>query len=155
MDKNTQQPVAWQYSERVWVPGLSDYIWRDKIDSEKPAGGALKDLRPLYADQPAPPVPRDVLMAVAQEVLDECLEYLDGPSGRIDISAIADRYATQQASIADLGQEAARYRWLRDKMLGVDFDWNDSGLTALCFEMPDGCAYGGDCDQNIDAAMQK
>ena len=52
-------------------------------------------------------------------------------------------------------QYAARYRWLRDKMLGVDFDWNESGLTVLCFEMPDGCAYGGNCDQNIDNAMQK
>lgn len=57
--------------------------------------------------------------------------------------------------IAELEQDAARYRWLRDKMLGVDFDWNESGLTALCFEMPDGCAYGGNCDQNINAAMQK
>lgn len=61
----------------------------------------------------------------------------------------------KQARIAEMEQDAARYRWLRDKMLGVDFDWNESGLTALCFEMPDGCAYGGNCDQNIDNAMQK
>ena len=63
--------------------------------------------------------------------------------------------AAQQARIAELEKDAARYRWLRDKMLGVDFDWNESGLTALSFEMPEGCAYGGNCDQNIDAAMQK
>ncbi|ARP89786.1 hypothetical protein CAL14_05380 [Bordetella genomosp. 9] len=50
-------------------------------------------------------------------------------------------------------RDAARYRWLRARMLGVDFDWADAGITALFFEMPDGMAYGGDCDRNIDAAM--
>lgn len=50
-------------------------------------------------------------------------------------------------------KDAARYRFLKSRMLGVDFDWNDHGITALSFEMPDGRAYGGDCDQNIDAAM--
>lgn len=66
-----------------------------------------------------------------------------------------DELAEKANRIAELEQDAARYRWLRDKMLGVDFDWNESGLTALSFEMPEGCAYGGNCDQNIDAAMQK
>lgn len=68
---------------------------------------------------------------------------------------MANHIDAQQARIAEMEQDAARYRWLRDKMLGVDFDWNESGLTALSFEMPEGCAYGGNCDQNIDAAMQK
>ena len=71
-----------------------------------------------------------------------------------DVRRLFEHIDAQQARIAELEQDAARYRWLRDKMLGVDFDWNESGLTALCFEMPDGCAYGGNCDQNIDAAMQ-
>ena len=56
--------------------------------------------------------------------------------------------------IASLDKDAARYRWLKNQMLGVDFDWCESGITALSFEMPEGCAYGGDCDQNIDKAME-
>lgn len=52
-------------------------------------------------------------------------------------------------------EDAARYRWLRERMLGIDFDWNESGITALSFEMPDGCAYGGCCNQNIDAARKQ
>ena len=51
--------------------------------------------------------------------------------------------------------DAMRYRWLRERMLGIDFDWNESGITALSFEMPDGCAYGGCCNQNIDAARKQ
>ena len=50
-------------------------------------------------------------------------------------------------------RDAERYRWLRNQMLGIDFDWCKNGITALAFEMPDGCAYGGDCDQNIDTAI--
>lgn len=52
-------------------------------------------------------------------------------------------------------EDAARYRWLRERMLGIDFDWNENGITALSFEMPDGCSYGGCCDQNIDAARSQ
>jgi hypothetical protein len=65
-----------------------------------------------------------------------------------EILRLRAQIATQEAYALD----AARYRWLREQMLGVDFDWCN-GITALAFEMPDGCAYGGDCDQNIDAAI--
>ena len=61
----------------------------------------------------------------------------------------------QSPEIQALRMDARRYRWLKEKMLGIDFDWQEAGITALSFEMPDGCAYGGDCDQNIDAAMEK
>lgn len=50
-------------------------------------------------------------------------------------------------------RDAARYRWLRNQMLGVDFDWCGNGITALVFEVPDGCAYSRNCDQSIDAAI--
>lgn len=49
--------------------------------------------------------------------------------------------------------DAARYRWLRNQMLGVDFDWCGNGITALVFEVPDGCAYSSNCDQSIDTAI--
>lgn len=50
-------------------------------------------------------------------------------------------------------RDAARYRWLRNQMLGVDFDWCGNRITALVFEVPDGCAYSRNCDQNIDTAI--
>lgn len=59
-----------------------------------------------------------------------------------------------QAEFDALAADAARYRWLRERMIGVDFDWAENGITALAFEMPDGCSFGGSCDQNIDAAMK-
>lgn len=65
--------------------------------------------------------------------------------------------AARRASAAPQAQadarDAARYRWLRNQMLGVDFDWCENGITALAFEVPDGCAYNSDCDQNIDTAI--
>lgn len=59
----------------------------------------------------------------------------------------------QHARITELEKDASRYRWLRNQMLGVDFDWGENRITALIFEVPDGCAYGINCDQNIDAAI--
>lgn len=67
-----------------------------------------------------------------------------------ETQAVLSRTSETQS---DDAKDAARYRWLRENMLGVDFDWNESGVTALSFEMPDGCAYGGNCDENIDAAI--
>lgn len=65
------------------------------------------------------------------------------------------RAALASPEVQALRKDADRYRWLKEKMLGIDFDWQEAGITALSFEMPAGCAYGGDCDQNIDAAMEK
>lgn len=46
-----------------------------------------------------------------------------------------------------------RYRWLRTKLVGASFDWDDEGMTVLAFEMPPSISVGPDCDRNIDAAM--
>lgn len=75
-------------------------------------------------------------------------------AARLEIESLRAALATPQPAPASQGDalDAARYRWLRERMLGIDFDWNESGITALSFEMPDGCAYGGCCNQNIDAA---
>jgi hypothetical protein len=48
-------PVAWQYKEHVWATGLGAYVWRDKLETEKPGDDSeIKDLSPLFASQPAP-----------------------------------------------------------------------------------------------------
>ena len=54
-----------------------------------------------------------------------------------------------------LRKDAARYRWLRERMLAADFDWNDSGECALVFAWPKDCAVSGNCDATLDAAMLK
>lgn len=59
----------------------------------------------------------------------------------------------QRARITELEKDASGYRWLRNQILGVDFDWCGNGITALIFEVPDVCAYSRNCDQNIDAAI--
>lgn len=51
-------------------------------------------------------------------------------------------------------RDAARYRWLRDRLVGSSFDWDDEGMAVLAFEMPDGVPIGADCDKNIDTAMK-
>lgn len=48
-------------------------------------------------------------------------------------------------------RDAARYRWLRDRLLGADFDWQ--GTQALVFEMPQGARVSASCDATVDAAM--
>lgn len=50
-------------------------------------------------------------------------------------------------------RDAERYRWLRERLLGADFDWNENGITVLAFEFPRNVGIGGNCDKNIDAAM--
>jgi hypothetical protein len=51
-------------------------------------------------------------------------------------------------------RDAARYRFLRERLLGADFDWQESGKSAVVFEWPDGASISADCDASVDAAMQ-
>ena len=72
----------------------------------------------------------------------ETREMLDLRSERDAL--LAERDAAQK--------DAERYRWLRQRLVGASFDWDDEGMTVLAFEMPDGVSIGADCDKNIDAA---
>lgn len=56
--------------------------------------------------------------------------------------------------LTDEQKDAARYRWLKARLMGADFDWNESGACALVFEWPKDVPVGVDCDQNIDAAIE-
>lgn len=49
--------------------------------------------------------------------------------------------------------DAARYQWLRKRLIGGDFDWNESGTCALIFEWPKNAPVSTDCDSTIDQAM--
>ena len=58
-----------------------------------------------------------------------------------------------RAAAVESERDAGRYRFIRPRMVGVNFDWDDEGMTALAFEMPKGVSFGADCDKNIEAAM--
>jgi hypothetical protein len=49
--------------------------------------------------------------------------------------------------------DAARYRFLKDRLLGVDFDYCESGKTVLMFDWPRS-SVSADCDWTVDEAMQ-
>jgi hypothetical protein len=49
--------------------------------------------------------------------------------------------------------DAARYRWLRSRLLAADFDYGGEGVMVLVFEMPNGFAASADCDSTVDNAM--
>jgi hypothetical protein len=50
-------------------------------------------------------------------------------------------------------EDAARYRFFRDRLYGVDFDYCESGKTVLMFEWPDTPVSAG-CDETVDAAIR-
>ena len=50
-------------------------------------------------------------------------------------------------------QDAARYRFLKDRMLGADLDWNGSGEAVMVFSWSAMVPMSDCCDENIDAAM--
>ena len=51
-----RKPLAYSYKEYVWATGLGAYVWRDKLETERPntEDSEIKDLVPLYTSQPAP-----------------------------------------------------------------------------------------------------
>lgn len=55
--------------------------------------------------------------------------------------------------LEQLAPQAARYRWLAPRMIGADFNWNDTGACVLVFNWPRTVPVGASCDINIDAAM--
>lgn len=62
-------------------------------------------------------------------------------------------HAQQPAALTD-AQDAARWRWLRDRLLAGDFDYGGEGIQALVFEMPAGFTVSADADAVVDDAMR-
>lgn len=50
---------------------------------------------------------------------------------------------------------AARYEYLRERLLAADFDYQESGECALIFSWPDDVPVSPDCDAIVDAAIAK
>ena len=81
--QNTQQPVAWLSIDCI---GERYLCFSEPSDNDEKLA--------LYT---APPVSRDVLMAFGEAVCDECARHYlgDEEDSEIDLSALADRYASQ------------------------------------------------------------
>lgn len=117
---------------------------------------------PQQADRQRVPDGWIGVVQAARDVLSDAEDHLAKPHStavrvalmQLDAMLTAAPEAPAQASAVDERdrKDAERYRWLSKQMLGVDFDWDESGKTALCFEMPDGCSFAADCDQVIDDA---
>ena len=50
--------------------------------------------------------------------------------------------------------DAERYQWLKNRLLGADFDWNNSGACTLVFELPKNSSVFSSCDITIDYARK-
>jgi len=62
--------------------------------------------------------------------------------------------APQPAPSADAedAEDAARYRWLRPRLLTADFEYGDDSETVLVFLIPTTMAVSANLDKSIDAA---
>lgn len=61
-----------------------------------------------------------------------------------------------RALLADLDgmrAKAARYDYLSERFVGADFDWNESGLQTLVFEVEPGTQVWATADKTIDTAI--
>jgi len=169
-----QEPVAWQVHPFDYGIGHQGVYATTHLPQQRDAwirkGWAVQALYTRPAPQQAdrqqvpdgwklvPVVPTNEMTSAMADVLDDP----ENDRSSWDLSEnmyraamlAAAPEAPAQASESDERdrKDAERYRWLREQMLGVDFDWDESGKTALCFEMPDGCSFAADCDQVIDDA---
>ena len=53
-----------------------------------------------------------------------------------------------------MSDDVKRYQWLKTRLLGADFDWNGEGKCVIVFDWPKDVGIGGNCDMNLDAAIE-
>lgn len=61
---------------------------------------------------------------------------------------------SMRTELDQLRANAARYLWLRERLLAVDWDYMGTGDTVLVFTAPAEMTVSADCDATIDSAMQ-
>lgn len=95
------EPVAAQSrfeGEKEWQPCT---VAHHLLVQAHPKEWPHYETRALYTHPPSQPVARDVMMALAEAVFDECVEYADGTRFTVNLDAIVDRYAAQPPAVAD------------------------------------------------------
>ena len=63
-----------------------------------------------------------------------------------------DAQPAQAAQPSADAEDAARYRWLRPRLLTADFEYGDDSETVLVFLIPTTMAVSANLDKSIDAA---
>jgi len=79
-------------------------------------------------------------------------EWLDRCAESIEQINAAAMLRTLAAEVEALRAGAERYRYLRPRLVGADFDWAESGESVLIFKADPGVQVWADCDMTIDAA---
>jgi len=95
------------------------------------------------------------IVSITDELISELEVFVSTPvmfAGTV--RPIQDAMRALLAERAELKRDAERYRWLRGRLVGSSFDWDDEGMVILAFEIPDNVAVSASCDKVIDAAMQ-
>ena len=73
---------------------------------------------------------------------------------RAKVEALTKERDALTERVNALEADAERYRWLKPRLLGADFDWNEEGNCVLVFEMPNDATVSANCDETIDAAIK-
>ena len=73
---------------------------------------------------------------------------------RAEVEALTKERDVLTERVKALEADAERYRWLKPRLLGADFDWNEEGNCVLVFEMPNDATVSANCDETIDAAIK-
>ena len=137
-DRVSDAPQETQPEALRLAAWLNEGAWHQmRLGDVEAAGRELRRLHAENADL------RAELQSAAALPAEPTQDWLDCPATRADALAEA---AKDRA-------DAERYRYLREKMIAADFNWNESGVCALVFEWPIDVPVGADCDRNIDAAI--
>jgi hypothetical protein len=96
--------------------------------------------------------PADVAWTVAEQQAAK-LGHRDARHAAAELAVDADRrIEALAAEVQALRADAERYRYLRPRLVGADFDWAESGESVLIFKADPGVQVWADCDMTIDAA---
>jgi hypothetical protein len=96
---------------------------------------------------------RDMVQVILSRSAEGMEDRVIGLAKQAHIEGLFAGRESNDAELDALRADAARYRWLAPRLIAADFDYNESGKCALVFEWPSNVAVGGNCDQNVDAAI--
>jgi hypothetical protein len=89
---------------------------------------------------------------MTQTKAEQLAEYIESASPNLNDKLIDA--GKELRRLSPMEADAKRYQWLKTRLLGADFDWQETGDCVLVFEFPSRVGVGGNCDMNIDAAME-
>ena len=114
-----------------------------------PAQKALREALEWYRDE-AEALARNVATGVHTQAVLASVTVLAIDRGKRAETALAALTRDEPDAL-----DARRYRWLRDRFSGADFDWNRSGVCMLLAQAPNDIQVWGSLDLTVDAALAR